>query len=151
MKENHSSQNAQESGTSSFTRLRSKLSFERMVEMGAKMGMENPHLPRILFTLQPSTVNAALACRIEKCAQLQKSFPSLPFRCHSQRLLFRSLVRKGNDLNIISIKSTENTDAGTIFANNYEDLFVILKVKITSVLQYSPIYRATCIYPRRAI
>ena len=42
MKENHSSQNAQESGTSSFTRLRSKLSFERMVEMGAKMGMENP-------------------------------------------------------------------------------------------------------------
>ena len=68
MKENHSSQNAQESGTSSFTRLRSKLSFERMVEMGAKMGMENPHLPRILFTLQPSTVNAALACRIEKCA-----------------------------------------------------------------------------------
>ena len=39
MKENHSSQNAQESGTSSFTRLRSKLSFERMVEMGAKMGM----------------------------------------------------------------------------------------------------------------
>ena len=42
MKENHSSQNAQESGTSGFTRLRSKLSFERMVEMGAKMGMENP-------------------------------------------------------------------------------------------------------------
>ena len=42
MKENHSSQNAQESGTSCFTRLRSKLSFERMVEMGAKMGMENP-------------------------------------------------------------------------------------------------------------
>ena len=40
MKENHSSQNAQESGTSSFTRLRSKLSFERMVEMGAKMGMD---------------------------------------------------------------------------------------------------------------
>ena len=46
MKENHSSQNAQESGTSSFTRLRSKLSVDRMVEMGAKMGKPALPVPR---------------------------------------------------------------------------------------------------------
>ena len=51
MKNNHSCQAgstadqhavAQEGGASSFNRMRSKLSFERMVEMASHMGMENP-------------------------------------------------------------------------------------------------------------
>ena len=51
MKNNHSYQAGQEavqtpaaaeSSASGFNRTRSKLAFDRLVEMGAKMGMENP-------------------------------------------------------------------------------------------------------------